>query len=144
MYESIGQLKKLYKNLYNLEIAKERGNVEALVTHIDLTQSLLPDKRIITLRQRFCISHVLINNNTLEDASKLLNVSINTIQIHINNGLRHILESLNDGSIYDNKYEYIKKNLNIKKQKQIAEDLGLNENTVKSIIRRMKKGGYLG
>lgn len=143
-YKNIKQLKKLYKTLYSLESHQYNGNSDALVIHTDLIEALNPLKRIITLKQRFCISEVLINNKTQYEIATILGCNEEEVNNHINIGLKRILNAINNGTLYNNNYQYIAENYDKMTVRQIAFNLDMNDNTVKTIIRRMKKGGYLG
>ena len=142
-YNNIKNLKKLYKSFYHLENMKYKGDEDAISLYLDLSQALNPLRRITTLKQRYVISEVLINGKPIQEVAQLLNISLNTMHSHLNGGLKRILIALNDGSVYHNKYYYIIQNYKRKPIKQIAIELNINENTVKSIIRRLKNGGYI-
>ena len=122
---------------------KYKGDDEAISIYLDLFEALNPLRRIVTLKQRFVISEVLINGKSIQETSEILNISLNTMHAHLNGGLKRILIALNNGTIYNNKYYYIIKNYKLIQIKQMAINLNMNENTIKSIIRRLKNGGYI-
>lgn len=140
-YRKFKTLKKLYKSYYNLEKEALKGNQTALCIFLDLRAALEPSKRIVTIKQRFAIVYVLINEYTLEEASTILQCSPSTISKHIQGGLKRISKALENGSLYHNKYEYIMKYYNTTPIEEIAKKFNITESAVKNIYYRLKKEG---